>query len=264
MAIMQVSFNARSIERSTTFHAALPNDILPYMTEGNRHYRRAMKTLYLLHGYEGNSWDWLTGAPVAELATRYNLAIIMPSGDNSFYVDGRGDGNGYGSMVGSEIVDYTRKMWGLSDKKEDTFIGGLSMGGYGALILGLKYSETFGKIFGLSSALVTNYIKNMQPGTRDIAHDYDFYARLFGDLTTLDKSESNPEYLVKQKIARGETIAPIYLACGADDFFAKHSRDFKSFMTGQGVDIVHQEKPGDHNWTFWRESLEPAIQWLLQ
>lgn len=264
MALLHVNFYAQSISRITTFHAVLPNDSLPEMKIGNRHYERPMKTLYLLHGYSANSWDWLTGSPVRELAQKYNMAVIMPSGDNSFYLNGYGAGTAYETLVGAEIIEYTRTVFGLSGKKEDTFIGGLSMGGFGAIHTGLKYPDTFGKIFGLSSALIANTIKGMKPGTKDDIADYDYYVRTFGNLEELDTSEKNPEYLVKKRKEKGDQIQPIFIACGTEDFLLNQNREFVSFLEMQGVDCIYKESSGTHDWKFWNEYIEPAVQWLLE
>lgn len=78
----------------------------------------------------------------------------MPSGENRFYLDDEKSGELYGEFIGKELVEFTRKLFPLSDKREDTFIAGLSMGGYGAIRNGLKYAENFGCVIGLSAALV--------------------------------------------------------------------------------------------------------------
>ena len=137
MALFQVDYYSRSLEKSTCFHMVLPNDVHPMMKEGNENYNRKMKTLFLLHGYSGSSKDWLLGSPVQELALKYNMAVIMPSGDNSFYLDAKGTGRAYCKFVGQELVDYIRNTFNIAMDKEDTFIGGLSMGGFGAIHTGL-------------------------------------------------------------------------------------------------------------------------------
>lgn len=264
MAVLQMTFHAKSIIRFSTFHMVLPNDLLPEMELNNEHYKRPMKTLYLLHGYSASSIDWLTGSCVQELAQKYNLAIVLPSGDNSFYLNGRGSGSSYETFVGKEIIEYTRKTFGLSEKKEDTFIGGLSMGGFGAIHTGLKFPETFGRMFGLSSALIVNNIKEMKPGSKDGIADYDYYEKTFGKLDELDRSENNPEYVVKMRQANGEEIQPIYMACGTEDFLLNENREFVSFLKKHNVDFVYKETAGAHDWKFWNEYIEPAIQWLLE
>jgi len=164
MALFQVSYLSQALSRSITFQAVIPNDVPLFMTQNNSHYNRNMKTLYLLHGYFGYSSDWLTGSCVQELSTQYNMAIVLPSGENSFYLNQQGTGSKYETLVGVEIVEYMRRTFGLSDKKEDTFISGLSMGGFGALRTGLKYPDTFGKVAGLSSALIIHDIQGKKEG----------------------------------------------------------------------------------------------------
>lgn len=263
MAIFQTTFYAQALSRLTTFHAIIPNDGLPLMIQDNPHYRRPPKTLYLLHGYSGCSWDWLTGSLIQDLALKYNLAVVLPSGDNSFYLNGRGVGSGYETFIAQELVAYTRRTFGLSDRSGDTFIGGLSMGGFGAIHSGLKYPETFGRMFGLSSALIVNRISKMAPGGSDEIADYDYYVRTFGELSGLTESENNPEYLVRRRRNRGEEIQPLLLACGTADFMVAENREFKAFLDGQGVTVDYRESEGMHDWRFWNEYLEPAIGWCL-
>ena len=78
----------------------------------------------------------------------------MPSGENKFYVNNEYTCERFSDFIGEELVEVTRKMFHLSDKKEDTYIAGLSMGGYGAIVNGFKFNNTFGYVAGLSSALI--------------------------------------------------------------------------------------------------------------
>jgi S-formylglutathione hydrolase FrmB len=264
MAVLQVSYYTTTLMRSTVFHAVIPNDLLPDAKRGNPHYERPMKTLYLLHGYAGNSNDWLVNCNVSDLAAKYNLAIIMPTGENSFYLNGKGTGSAYETLTGQELVAYTRNMFGLSCKREDTYIGGLSMGGFGAIHTGLKYPENFGKMVGLSSALITKTLKDIKPGTNNGIADYDYYVRVFGDLEQVESGENSPNYLVKHRREKGETIQPIFIACGKDDFLIEQNREFVKLLEEQGVDCTYRESEGVHDWNFWNKTIEPAIQWLLQ
>lgn len=85
----------------------LPTDVPPMLRDGNPHYRRPMKTLFLLHGFSGNSQDWLYGSRISDLAGLYNLAVVMPQGDNSFYLNGRGSDRGYEDFLCFEIPGMT-------------------------------------------------------------------------------------------------------------------------------------------------------------
>ena len=89
MALLQVNTFSQALSRIITFHIILPNDAPPEMLAGNSNYDRPMKTLYLLHGFSGSTQDWLTGSLIQELALKYNLAVVMPAGENSFYLNGK-------------------------------------------------------------------------------------------------------------------------------------------------------------------------------
>ncbi|HJA68040.1 MAG TPA: esterase family protein [Candidatus Mediterraneibacter cottocaccae] len=264
MANLQVTYFSPSIMRFTTFQMVLPNDTPPAMKENNRHYDRPMKTLFLLHGFSGCSVDWVTGSLINELAGRYNLAVVMPSGDNSFYLNGAGSCNKYEDFLCGDLVAYIRDTFGLAKTPEDTVIGGLSMGGFGAIHSGLAHPDVFGKMFGLSSALICDTIQGMKPGSADGIADYDYYRQVFGDLDHLDESPKNPKYLVKQRVAKGEKIRPVFMACGSEDFLIENNRDFHEFLVKHGVDVTYRESPGVHEWKFWNEYIEPAIEWALK
>ena len=70
----------------------------------------------------------------SRFANERGLCVVMPSGENMFYVDQEHTHNHYSQFIGEELVEMTRAMFPLSHKKEDTFIAGLSMGGYGAIV----------------------------------------------------------------------------------------------------------------------------------
>lgn len=263
MALVQMDFFSKSLAGTTSFYVVLPNDISPETLIGNEYYHRKMKTLYLLHGYTGTHKDWLLGSSVQEMAFKYNLAVVMPSGGNSFYLDGKGTGKAYSQYVGKELIEYTRNVFGLSDKKEDTFIGGYSMGGFGAIHTGLAFPETFNKVIALSSALIVHGIEHQKEDYKNPIADYYYYSSVFGDLDQLDTSLNNPEYQIHVMKEKGITIPPIYMACGTEDFLLNENRAFHQFLMDEKVDVTYIESPGVHNWAFWNEYLEPAIQWML-
>lgn len=267
MALLQTHYLSKVMERIVTFHMYLPNDTNPEILKGNPHYKRETKTLYLLHGYSGNTTDWITGSNAMEISRKYNIAIVMPSGENSFYINRPGTGNAYETFIVEELNSYVSRTFGLSNKPQDVIIGGLSMGGFGAMRLAIKYNHTYGVAFGLSSALIIDDLKNRTKENIDEMPvklaDYYYYRSIFGDLSKLDESETNPEYLVKQKVERNEKIPPIFMACGTEDTLLKQNRKFKEFLSDKGVDVVYKESKGIHDWTFWNEYLETAVLWAI-
>jgi len=264
MSFLQVNSYAESLARQNTFNVILPDDLQPMMKAGNPHFERETKTLFLLHGYSGNMHDWLTGSNVQELAIKYNLAVVMPNGGNHFYLNGKGTGNKSADYVGTELVEYMRRTFGLAKERENTFIGGLSMGGFGALHTGLQFHENFGKIIALSSALIIHQIQGMRPGAQNEMADYDYYVSVFGDLAQLEGSEKDPEYLMQQLKAQGREIPEIYMACGTEDFLLENNRQMHEFLVKEHIPVSYQEGPGAHEWGFWNRYLEPAVCWMLQ
>lgn len=241
----------------------IPNDIPPIMTQGNPHFQRPMKTLYLLHGVSGNESDWEYNGIAEDIAGRYTMAVIMITAGNNFYLDRKATGCQYGTFAGQEVVEYTRKLFGLSDKKEDTYIGGLSMGGFGALHTGLAYSETFGGIIALSSALIIHEINGMKPGFQNDIANYEYYAEVFGDLDKLEESDANPEVLYSRLKAQGKEIPPIYMAIGTEDFLYEHNQIMKKFLEDNKADFIYEEGPGIHDWVFWNNYITKGVEWIL-
>ena len=146
MALMQMEFKSETLKRTVSMNVILPIE----------RFRGPFPTLYLLHGLTDNYNGWLSYTRIRLWAEESGLAVVMPSGENSFYMDilvKDGCLGDFGEYIGRELVDVTREMFPLSHKREDTFLAGLSMGGFGACRNGLKYCETFGKVAILSGAL---------------------------------------------------------------------------------------------------------------
>ncbi len=263
MAFSQFEFFSESLRRVVSFNILLPNDSPLEFIKDNENYKRETRTLFLLHGYSGNNRDWILESKINEFAIKYNIVVIFPNGDNSFYLDGKGVGSKYATYVGEELVNYTRRVFSLSNKKEDTYIGGFSMGGFGAIHTALKYNDTFSKAFALSSALIINEIKNKDESFSTPIADYYYYESTFGNLNELENSENNPEELIRRLKSENKSIPSIFIACGKEDFLIEPNRDFHKFLIDNNVDVYYEEDEGNHNWEFWNKYLEPSIQWLL-
>ncbi|MDK2906375.1 MAG: putative tributyrin esterase [Petrotoga sp.] len=263
MALLQVNFMSKSLMRKVPILVVLPVDKvnLPGMSEITDNRNNSFKTLYLLHGMFGNYTDWVSETRIQRLAEERNLVVVMPSGENSFYLDQPESGNFYGEFIGKELVDITRKMFPLSKRREDTFIAGLSMGGYGAIRNGLKYHETFGYIAGLSSALILEQMLN--ESFKEIAYE----KSCFGDPQEAILSDKNPKILVKhirEKMKEDPSIhfPKMYMACGTEDDLLGTNRDFRDFLMENNVDLTYEEGPGAHTWDFWDTYIEKVLDWL--
>lgn len=263
MAFLQINFYSKALKRLVNFNALLPIDAIeiPGQIEAPK---GPMKALYLLHGYSGGHQDWVCGSKIQELSLKHNIAVFMPSGENSFYLDDTDKGELFGEFIGNELVEFTRKMFQLSDKREDTFIGGLSMGGYGAIRNGLKYSHNFSHIIALSSALITHNIARIPADFKDPIADYKYYTRVFGDLNQLLGSDKDPEALIIKLKKENKSIPKIYMACGSEDFLIRENRSYHDFLASEEVEHTYVEGPGIHDWNFWNEYIEKAILWALE
>lgn len=261
MAFIQMNLMSKSLMRTVPVNVILPVDKLTFPGMPERE-ETPYKTLYLLHGVLGNYTDWVCGSRIQRYAEENNLAVVMPSGDNAFYVDQPNANNFYGKFIGEELVELTRKMFPLSRKREDTFIGGLSMGGYGALRNGLKYSDTFGCIAVLSGAIL---VEEMAARTEDGAlfiESKAYAEACFGDLGKLLDSDKNPKWLVKELKKAGKALPKIYMACGDKDSLLPVNKDMAAFLKGQGADVTFEVGPGAHEWDFWDAYIKKTIDWL--
>ncbi len=264
MAVFQIDFMAESLGRTVPIIVILPTDKVYFPGMPRREEGKPYKTLYLLHGVIGDCTDWLYGTRIRRWAEERDLCVVMPSGDNAMYLDQPWNGNLYSEYIGRELVEFTRKTFPLSHKREDTFIGGLSMGGYGAVYNGLKYNETFGAIIGLSSAFVVD--ENMPvevPEPRFPVERNEVKMHLYGhDLEEAARSDKNVLVLVSRLVKEKTEFPKIYLACGEDDFLKEKNDRFVAHLKENDVEYTYETGPGSHEWDFWDTYIKKALDWL--
>lgn len=261
MALVQVDFISKSLMRTVTINAIVPVDKLSMPGTPVRE-KKPFKTLYLLHGIFGNYTDWVTGTRIQAWAQERNLVIIMPSGENKFYVDNPLSGEMFSQFIGEELVQVTRDLFPLSTKREDTYIAGLSMGGYGAIINGLRFHETFSHICALSAAFILDRVLTSTNDDPSPTNRRSYYESIFGDLDKLIGSEKDYKALITQLKKENVDIPKIYMACGTEDFLIEQNRDYHDFLVKNNVDVTYVEGPGAHTWTFWDTYIYKILEWL--
>lgn len=259
MALIRVNYMSEALMRIVSVNVILPIDKVAFpgkpVPEIN-----TFKTLYLLHGVFGYNMDWISNTAIQRWAEEKNLAVVMPSGENLFYLDQTARHARYGEFVGRELVDVTRRMFPLSHRREDTFIAGLSMGGYGALRNGLMYAETFGYIAALSAALIMDGIENRTNEPEFILDRRDFAESFFGDLSTVRNSDKDPLWLMQQlQTAR---IPRIYMVCGTEDDLCDANRKYAGLFQKAGAEVTYEEYAGNHDWDFWNCHIRRVLDWL--
>ena len=261
MAHITLNFQSNALFRNTTVDIVIPAETMAGFPPRTTEY----KTVYLLHGFSGDSKHWLLNAPIVELSQLTQTVFVMPSGDNTFYVDGEAGFTKYSKFIGEELVDFTRRVLPLSKKREDTTIAGLSMGGYGAIHNGLKYHETFGHIIALSASLCTDLAVASQTATEldMLAHDSVYYERIFGDLSKLENSDKNPLRQVQKILAEATDVIDLYLACGWNDKLVTLSRDFVRKLRELNFLHTYEEDAGSHEWASWNKQIRRGLSHAL-
>ena len=253
MALLQMDFRSKALKRTVSVNVILPVE----------RFKGPYPTLYLLHGLTDNYNSWLSNSRIRLWAEESGLAVVMPSGENSFYMDvlvKDGCLGDFGEYVGRELVEVTRELFPLSDSRDDTFIGGLSMGGFGACRNGLKYCDTFGKVAILSGAL----------------HFYEYPAdwvetkgntigevRNIGNLVETRNTDRNPRYLIDIINKDSEKKFPdFYVACGLQDVLLEANRSIAKALEEAGADVTYEEGEGFHDWYFWDTYIQHVLKWL--
>lgn len=257
MAFLEAEFESKTLLRSVSFRAILPLE----------RFQPPYPAIYLLHGLGGSSSRWLHYTNIRGLAEKSGIAVILPSGENSFYLDvpvKNGCLGDFGAYVGEELVQVTREMFPLSHRREDTFISGMSMGGYGALRNGLKYHDTFGGIAVFAGAVhFYEYDRdwvNTQGNTRGELES-------FRGLDETENTDRNPRHLIreirKQNVQDGVNHFPrIYMTCGTEDALLGANEALAAALKEAGAEVEWHPCPGRHNAAFCNDRLPDVIRWL--
>lgn len=258
MARFLIEFYSNVLHRDTSFKIFIPNDPRTDSfppAEKNMFQKRQIKTLFLLHGYSGKGDNWIP----EELSVKYNFAVVCPTGENGFWLNGLSTGHAFQNFIGEELVNYVRNTFNLAQKPEDTYIMGLSMGGFGALHTALAYPDVFSKTAPLSSALIHHEVANMKPGQGNQIANYDYYRECFGEPSKLLESDNNPEVLIQKLIKNNKKIPEIFMACGTQDFLLEPNRAMHKFLEDNKVPHTYWEDEGIHDMNFWQKCVQKFI-----
>ena len=254
MAFLQVQFFSQALNVASTV-----NVIMPEPSQGigitAAQSGELPKVLYLLHGYSDDHSIWMRRTSVERYAAQYNLAVIMPAVNHSFYTN-EVHGERYWDYVSEELPRAMHRFFRLSDKPEDTFVAGLSMGGYGAMKLALTYPERFGAAASFSgSADLCNVKGRSEESLKNLR-------RIFGPTDKMPGSQHDLFHLMKR---RPEKSPRLYVSCGTADFLYHQHEKFVPALKEYGWDVTHYEKPGAvHEWGFWDEEIKKFIPWAVE
>lgn len=262
MALFRTSFFSACYQRFTQMNVLLPIDAPS--EPGTISEIGKYKTLYLLHGYSGFCDDWLHNSLIAEMAMKFNIAVVMPDGVNGGYVDQPKSAIRGSEFIGSELIDFTRRTFPLSEKREDTIIAGLSMGAYGTLYNSLKYGAIFGHAIALSAPVkVLRYESEHEPEEMRAEQNAGYFEALHGDLKLVHDTDRNIALHAKMVLDSGKPITNLYIACGYNDILVHENRQLHEQLRDMEYPHVYEEGPGTHEWFFWNEFLYRGLVHVL-
>ena len=199
-------------------------------------------------------------AQLRSFSEEYGIATVTFDGDNSFYVDR--PMCCYSTLV-KEIVDVTRKMFPLSDKREDTFISGTSMGGFGAFYNGIRYSDIFGKIALSCPGFDIYEIKNPLTGEAMIPAAY--LDTLFGSEENYHNTDFDYRVALKNAIAQGVDIPKLFYSCGRQDVLVGEGvKKFGAFLKENSIPAEYFECDGGHDMVFARQVFPEIFKFLTE
>ena len=261
MAVFEISMHSSSLGHITHLTAIVPTEVRRFPGRPEPEPTKDLRCLILLHGYSGIDTDWIRGSSIAEQASRHNIAVICPDGGNSFYIDDTIMGELYETLLYKEIPEFVRNTFPISKDPADMFIGGFSMGGYGALHTALKHPDLFGGCVALSSALVTETLHKMSPEGKSPMRPYTYYTHIFGDLDKVLGSDLDPKWLAKQCVDLPNRPA-LFMACGTEDGGFAGNQAYSDYLDSIGYDHYFGASKGIHNFLFWDEYIIKALDWI--
>lgn len=230
--------------------------LLPDVVKDNE----KLKVLWLCHGGSGDENEWLYYSTIAELPEERQIAIVIVNANDSCFVDMPYGGN-YGTYIGMELPEIMWQMFPcLSDRREDNFISGLSNGGYGCFIVGLKNRERFAAIGAFSAGDKADAKpKPFKEGTMNPR------IRMFGQ-EDIHETEYSMKYLAGRAASEGGAKPRIYHACGSLDPWLDLNLSVKDYLEKldcKEYDYVYHQMEGmDHEWKFWDTEVRNFLDYV--
>jgi len=247
MSLNHITFFSKSINIFTNMTVILP-EFGPVPAGG-------YPTLYLLHGYTDDFNAWTRWTAIERYAGEYQVVVVMPDVQKSFYCDFANIENGYKywTFASEELIDVTRRFFRLSNRREDTSVAGLSMGGFGAFKCALNRPDVFGSGANLSGVIDIEDAFNRVNQTE--------LKMVLGDLESYQNSP-NDLFVAAERTSKLAVKPRLYQFCGTDDFLYESNIKFKEFIGKLGFDYTYEEAPGGHEWRLWDIYILKVLQWL--
>lgn len=251
MALIHCNFHSNTLMKDTGLYVALPEYQKIKETE-------RLRTLYLLHGLSDDYTKWVRRTPIERYARDGGWIIVMPDGEKGYYTNNL-HGDRYWDYLSKELPEFIKTMFPfISDCREDTFAAGLSMGGYGSMKLALNCPDHVCAAASFSGAL------DIQREMKDYPEFSSVYEKAFGSPELVQGSE-NDLFAAAENLKKSKQQCPdLYISCGLQDDIYPQSQEFIKCLRCLEIPFTYEEWNGEHDWTFWDESIRRALKWFLK
>jgi S-formylglutathione hydrolase FrmB len=254
MALIRCDFFAESLALGTSMTVLLPQPSAAQVGVEGRQSDDPPPVLYLLHGLTDDDTAWTRYTSIERYATAKGLAVVMPQVHRSFYAD-EAQGAKFWTFLSEELPATVQRFFRVSTRRPDTFVAGLSMGGYGALKWALRQPHRFAAAASLSGAVDLAYLQkyDLRPHIRELT------ARVFGD-RDVKGGDDDLMHLVATRDP--STLPRLMLRCGSEDVLVAQNERFVQACQKHGVALDSKFTPGDHEWGYWDREIRTVLDWL--
>lgn len=247
MSLLNVDFKSHVLGMGCSANVILPQ------SSPDKIITKPFKALYLLHGLSDDHTAWTRWTSIERYAAECDIAVVMPCAHKSFYTDMK-TGDNYFAFVSDEIISIMEEMFPLSNKREDRYVAGLSMGGYGAMKLGLSCPEKFSAAASLSGALDVSRLIGNPENTR--------FVSIFD--TSDESRQKNDLFILADKLNKSSRPKPrLYAWCGTEDFLYEDNVKFRDFMKKTDFEFKYEESPGEHSWHYWDIKIQTVLKFIF-
>jgi S-formylglutathione hydrolase FrmB len=254
MALIQCDFFSESLRLCSSMTVILPQNTRSQIGMTGKAGTKKHPVLYLLHGMSDDHTIWLRRTSIERYVSDLGIAVVMPTVARSYYTDMH-FGLKYWTFVSQELPALVESFFPISDKREDNFVAGLSMGGYGAFKLALARPEKFAAAASLSGALDPMELATYMPD-RSAEH-----LSIFGEQSIY--GTPNDLYHLSRELAKSDAAMPkLYQCCGTEDFLYQDNLKFKAHLKALPFDLTYEEGPGTHEWGYWDTHIQKVLRWL--
>lgn len=260
MIHIQCDFQSVILATRVQVKVCLPNVVNfgEEITDFKEHYSfRPFKTLYLLHGAWDSAEQWVENTSALRLAEEAGLALVLPSVGNTFYANTL-SGLRYEDFFMQELMGFVQGIFPLSSKREENFICGVSMGGYGSLKTVFKAPRLFSKCAVMSSVVNVSYSARI---IRTIGVETD---HLLGKWKELKGSEYDLLTMLRELKGRYAELPELLLIDSTEDYLRETNLEFHEFLEKEEIPHTYKEYPGMHDWKFWDEHLAECIAFFAE